>query len=85
MAKKVMMGGATCNCGPANFIWMIIAAVVLAVGLYVLVMALQTQWSGGTPFVNVAAWYALGFIIVTFGKMAKMKAMCSCPAHGKCC
>ncbi|MEK6822343.1 MAG: hypothetical protein AABY13_00820 [Nanoarchaeota archaeon] len=33
MAKKMMMGGGmVCRCGPSNFIWMIIAAIVMAIG-----------------------------------------------------
>ena len=85
MAKKMMMGGGmVCRCGPSNFIWMIIAAIVLAIGAYVFVLALQTQWAGSATFVNVALWYTLAFIILGFGKLAKMKSMDGCPMHGKC-
>ena len=84
MAKRAKSSGPTCSCGPSNFIWLIVAAIIMAVGLYVLVMALQTQWNGAAPFVNVALWYALAFIIFAFGKMAKWKSMSGCSAHGKC-
>ena len=78
---KMMGKGPTCSCGPGNFLWMVIAAVVLAVGVYVFVMALQAQWSGSATFVNVALWYALGVLIITFGKMAKWKSCSGCSAH----
>ena len=73
----------SCSCGPVNFIWMLIAAVVMAIGLYALVMAVQQQWMGSWPFLNVALWYALAFVIFGFGKLAKWKSAEGCDAHCK--
>ena len=60
-------------------LWVVVAAVVMAVGVFVGVMAVQQQLAG-EPFLTVALWYAVAFIVLAFGKMAKMKA-CSCPSH----
>jgi peptidoglycan biosynthesis protein MviN/MurJ (putative lipid II flippase) len=78
-----MAKGMTCSCGPVNFIWMLIAAIVMAIGIYAGVMALQQQWNGTWPFLNVALWYALAFVILSFAKMAKWKSCEGCKVHGR--
>ncbi len=78
---KIIRRGKTCSCGPVSFLWMLIAAAVYAVGTYVLVMAVQTQWLGVGDFVSVAPWYAVGFVILLVGKITKWKAVEGCEAH----
>ena len=79
MAK--MMGGDKCTCTPANFLWMVIAAIVMGVGLWLLIGGLQGQWQGGT-WQTVLTWYALGFLVMGIGKMFKHKSSGMCPVHG---
>ncbi|MEK6849259.1 MAG: hypothetical protein AABY01_01670 [Nanoarchaeota archaeon] len=71
-----------CSCGPANFLWMIIAVIVMGVGLWFLVGGLHAQWDASAQWQMVLAWYAIGFLIFGIGKMFKRKANC-CSAH--CC
>jgi Na+/pantothenate symporter len=62
---------------------MIASAITMAVGLYVFIMALQSQWNGGSDFLTIGLQYALGFIIFAFGKMCTWKSKACCPAHSK--
>lgn len=79
MAKA--MGGMTCKCTPAGFLWLIIGVIVLAFGLWSLVKGLMMQWQGSMDWLRIAFWYALGFLILCIGKIIKMKGCASCPAH----
>ena len=74
-----MAKGMTCTCGPSNFGWMILAAVLFAIGLYFVVWGVYTQWTGG-DWLTAMVWSAIGFLVFMLGKMAKWKAYC-CPAH----
>ena len=80
---KGKMGG-KCSCGPGNFIWMIISAVVLGLGLWLLLTGIKAQWDGAGSWQLVLTWYAVAIIVIGIGKMFKMKA-CNCPAHGMHC
>jgi hypothetical protein len=62
---------------------MLIASVVAAIGVYAFVMAVQQQWMGTWPFLNVALWYALSFVIFGFAKLAKWKSGEGCKAHDR--
>ena len=70
----------TCECGPANFIWIILAAIVLGIGVWLLVGGLQMQWTG-MPWLNTLLWYAAGILVLCIGKCFKMKACSGCPMH----
>lgn len=78
-----MKKGPACTCGPSTLLWLVVAAVVMAIGFYVAVMTVKAQWMGMATFVQSAVWYALAFIILAFGKMAKWKAATGCILH-KC-
>jgi hypothetical protein len=80
MVKKVVSKGHTCNCGPGNVAWMLLAVIVLAVGFWVLIQGLQLQW-GGAYWLTAMIWYAVGFLVLWLGKMAKWKCMNSCGSH----
>jgi len=80
MAKMMMSksdSGMKCTCGPASFIWMILAVVVMGVGLWFLVGGLQSQWTGGS-WQSVVVWYAIGFLVLGIGKMLKWKSCAHC-------
>ncbi len=80
MAKKIL---SSCTCGTATLLWLVVAAVVMAIGFYVGVMTLRGQWYDAATFPQTAVWYSLAFIILAFGKMAKWKAAEGCTLH-KC-
>lgn len=70
-----------CTCGPANFLWLIIAVIVMGVGLWLLVNGLQGQWSGVDTWQITLTWYAVGFLVLGIGKMFKHKSCGGCPVH----
>lgn len=80
------MKGAKCTCGPANFIWLIIASIVIGISVYLLVSAIGAQWNGGSTWAG-SGWfglviaYALSALVWAIGKLCKWKAMSSCQAH----
>jgi hypothetical protein len=82
MAKmKIVSGGATCKCTPGSYAWLIIGVIVVALGVWAFVKGLASQLTGGTDWMNIAFWYALGLLIIGIGKVIKCKA---CPAcYGK--
>ncbi len=80
MKKESMSSGGRCTCGPGNFLWMIAAVVLFAIGLWLVVGGLFAQWNQKADWLMVMVWYAVGFLILGFGKMCKWKSM-NCPAH----
>ncbi len=74
MAKDI------CKCGPANFIWLIVSAAVLAVGVMLLIGGIQMQWTAG-PTLMAGLWIGGGILVLAIGKVFKMKAASGCPAH----
>ena len=80
MAKmKIMGGGATCKCTPSSVVWLIIGVIVMAVGLWSLVKGVQMQWAAQGAFSSMLAfWYALGFLVLSIGKIVKCKACSVC-------
>lgn len=85
MAKKAKaMPAAKCSCTPANFIWVIIAVLIMGIGLWFLVGGVQGQWSGDQTWQVAIIWYALGFLILGIGKMFKWKACSRCSVHRTC-
>ncbi len=76
MAKEMK-----CVCGPSNFGWMILSALVCGVGLWLLVGGLMMQWSGGAMWWQVGLWYAAGALVMSISCCLKKKACSGCPAH----
>ena len=75
---KVTGAGPTCKCTPAGLVWLVIGVVVVALGLWAIIKAIQMQWGAGGAFSwNLIFWYSLGLIVLLVGKMLKCKA---CPA-----
>ena len=81
MAKSM---GPVCKCGPANFLWMIIAVIIMGVGLWLLVGGIQAQWNGAATWQMTLVWYSLGLLVYGIGKMFKKRSCTGCPAHGCC-
>ena len=75
MKKDVSMSGGRCSCGPANFGWMLLAAVLFAAGLWMLAYGLCAQWNMKLDWFPTLLWYAGGFFVMMFGKACKWKAM----------
>ena len=84
MAKgKMEMMGCECRCGPGGLFKMVLAAILMAVGLYFGLMGLMWQWSGSADWLPIMALYALGLFGLHLGKV--MKKMAACPMHGGMC
>jgi len=75
-----MAKGMKCSCAPADFLKMIVAVVIIAVGLYTLIMGIQMQWAGG-KWMNAILWDALGLLIIHIGKVFKCSSGSSCQVH----
>jgi hypothetical protein len=60
---------------------MIIGVIVMGIGLWFLIGGLQVQWTGSASWQLAISWYAIGFLIMALGKMAKHKGCGYCPAH----
>ena len=82
MAKKKTSRskGPKCLCGPSNFWFGVLAAIILAIGTYLFVMGFVAQLNGLGTVWETLLWYALGILVMFFGKIAKFK-MFSCPSH----
>ena len=66
MAKKKAPAGGAVVCG-------IIAAILAAIGLYLVVGGIAKQ-VGGLPWTTVLWWYFGGFILFMLAKFCKIKA-----------
>lgn len=78
MAKSKMdwsMG--QCQCGPHSILWMVLGAVAMGLGLWAIVSGIQMQWGGGA-WLNTLLWYAVGFLLLGFGKSLKWKSCAHC-------
>lgn len=78
MAKKMV-----CECGPVNFLWVVVSAAVLAVGLMLVVQGVSMQWTGAVTLESFL-WDGLGLLVIMIGKYFKMKAGEGCSMHGMC-
>ncbi len=61
---------------------MIVAWILIAVGLYFLVAGFASQFQGVATMYEVLAWYFIGIVVFSLGKMSKWKAHGDCPVHG---
>ncbi|MBI4150561.1 hypothetical protein HY492_00375 [Candidatus Woesearchaeota archaeon] len=75
------MAKSKCTCGPANFLWMVIAVIVMGVGLWFLVGGIRAQWADAGTWQMILVWYALGFLLIGMGKMFKHKSCGNCSMH----
>ena len=79
-----MTKGAKCTCNPT---YMILSAIIIAVGAFMAIQGFVTQLTlGGAWDMGAISWilvlYIVGIIIVGVGKIVKWKAHGMCPAHG---
>ena len=79
MARKMTgMTGMGCSCGPSNFLQLLFGCLVFAVGVWLFVGGLVPMWNMPLKFdLWALIWVALGVFVMCFGKMVKMKSMCS--------
>lgn len=75
---KVMGSGPTCKCTPGSFVWLVLGVIVLALGFWAVIKGLMMQWGGSVDWMRIAFWYALGFLVICFGKVLKCKACPTC-------
>ena len=68
----------SCNVGSGLF-----AVVLFAVGFWVVINGIWTQWNTATEFWIVMLWYIIGFLLLMVGKMAKHGACVNCAVHRK--
>ena len=71
--------GPKCTC---NLVYMVVAWILFAIGLYFLVGGFAGQFTGASSGGYVLFAYFVGFVIMTLGKMAKWKSHGTCPVHG---
>lgn len=85
MAKRMMaMRSERCTCGPGSVGWMVVAAVVFAVGVWLLLRGIMGQWNNTETPLMILLFYAVALLVFSVGKALKWKAM-SCPMHGSHC
>lgn len=72
--------GQVCKCTPGGFFWVILAAIVMAIGIWLFISGIRVQWADG-PWLTAMVWYAIGLFVVCVGKVFKMKACGGCPVH----
>lgn len=77
---KLMKSGPACGCGPADFVWMVVAAGVKGLALLLLVNGVYNQWMGGMNAM-VWAWYLAGFTALILGCCLYKKIGKTCPVH----
>ena len=76
------MKGNKCECGPANFLWLIIAVIVMGIGIWFVIGGVNAQWNGAAEWQMILVWYSLGLLILSIGKMFKRKSCCmACGGH----
>jgi hypothetical protein len=83
MARKkraARSSGPTCSCGPGNWLWVIITAIVMGIGVWLLVGGYLVQSAGGT-WQNSLTWYALSFLVFGIGKAFKKRSAGTCKVH----
>lgn len=80
-AKKVIGAGPTCKCTPGGFVWIVLGAIILALGFFALIKGLMLQWQEGANWIQAGVWYAVGFLVLFIGKCVKMKGCVGCPVH----
>lgn len=71
------MKGNKCTCGPANLLWLIVAAIIMGAGAWLFVSGIQAQWEGTLQWQVLLFKYAAGLLVWHIGKIFKMKSMCS--------
>ncbi len=79
-----MTKGERCACNPG---WMILSAIVIAIGAFLAIQGFVMQLSlQGVWDMSSVAWilgyYFVGVLLVGAGKILKWRAGCMCPAHG---
>ena len=72
--------GMKCTCSPAGLFWLVLGAIVLAVGVWLFVAGIRMQWDGGA-WLSTLVWYAAGIFVLGLGKMLKWKGCTGCPVH----
>jgi len=83
MPKSAKMGEGKCSCSP---VWMIISAIVMAVGIFLLVQGFVTQlqlqgsWDS-SDLTWAVGYYFVGVLLIGAGKILKWKACSCCSAH----
>lgn len=83
MPKSAKMGEGKCSCSP---VWMIISAIVMAVGIFLLVQGFVTQlqlqgsWDS-SDLTWTVGYYFVGVLLIGAGKILKWKACSCCSAH----
>ena len=70
------MKGNKCTCGPANFLWLIIAVIVMGIGAWFVVGGIKAQWDAAAQWQMILVWYSLGLLVWSIGKMFKRKSCC---------
>mgnify|MGYP001609231731 CR=1 FL=1 len=83
MMKEKMMRGAKCTCNPG---WMILAAIVMAIGVFlgvqgfVIQLSLTGGWGDSTTMAWILGLYFVGILLVGAAKFIKWHSVC--PVHG---
>ncbi|MBI4894465.1 MAG: hypothetical protein HY833_01880 [Candidatus Aenigmarchaeota archaeon] len=75
--------GEKCSCNP---VWMIVSAIVMAVGLFLVVQGFvsQLQLQGSLESTGLSwtiGYYFVGILLIGAGKVMKLKACACCSAH----
>ena len=82
MAKKAKkVSGMVCTCGPGNIAYGVIAAVIMAIGVYFVVTGFVLQFNNAAIYWAILLWYAAGLLVMWTGKRFKCK-MYGCQVHG---
>ena len=81
MAARTSSRSAKCQC---NWGWTIATIILFAIGLYVLIGGISTQWNSAnmSNAGTIMGWYLVAFILFFVGKLAKWRAHSNCTAHG---